>query len=147
MERRIRARMGVSAGFREFVLEQLQQTRRDIHARAMFGGIGIYAGEHFFALIAGDTLYFKVDDQTRPKYTALDMQPFRPYGPDGEEMNYFSVPISVVEDADALRPWVADAVDVAVRAKAKPRRARRVNVRADSRGAASARRPQSRPRR
>lgn len=108
--------MAVTDGFRTFILEQLEQTARDIRARAMFGGVGIYAGEHFFALIADDTLYFKVDDHTRPGYTALGMTPFRPYGPDGEEMGYYTVPISLIEDPDALRPWVAEAIDVARRA-------------------------------
>ena len=114
--------MPVSAGFRSFVLEQLEQTTRDIHARAMFGGVGIYAGDFFFALIANDILYFKVDDETRPNYTRLGMKPFRPYGEDGEEMKYFEVPVSVLEDADALRPWVADAIDVARRAAQMPGR-------------------------
>src|SRR5687768_14524760 len=108
--------MPVSEGFRTFALEQLEQTTRDIHARAMFGGVGIYAGDLFFALIANDILYFKVDDETRPKFTALGMKPFRPYGEDGEEMKYYQVPVSVLEDADALRPWVADAIAVARRA-------------------------------
>lgn len=116
--------MPVSAGFRAFVVEQLEQTTREIHARAMFGGVGIYAGDFFFALIANDLVYFKVDDETRPKYTALGMKPFRPYGEDGEEMNYFEVPVSVLEDADALRPWVADAIAVAQRAMPRKRRAR-----------------------
>jgi DNA transformation protein and related proteins len=116
--------MPVSEGFRTFVIEQLEQATRDIHARAMFGGVGIYAGGVFFALIANDILYFKVDDDTRPKYTALGMKPFRPYGEDGEEMKYFEVPVAVLEDADALRPWVAAALAVAGRAKPKARRPR-----------------------
>ena len=114
--------MPVSAGFRTFVLEQLEQTTPDIQSRAMFGGVGIYAGDFFFALIANDILYFKVDAQTRQKYTGLGMKPFRPYGEDGEEMKYFEVPVSVLEDADALRPWVADAVAVARRAAQVPAR-------------------------
>ncbi|MEQ1574016.1 MAG: TfoX/Sxy family protein [Vicinamibacterales bacterium] len=114
--------MPVSAGFRIFILEQLEQTARDVRARSMFGGVGIYAGEHFFALIAADTLYFKVDDDTRPAYVALGMEPFRPYGERGETMQYYQVPADLLEDPDALRPWVAGAVAAARRAKSKPRR-------------------------
>jgi DNA transformation protein len=114
--------MAVTDGFRTFILEQLEQATRDIRARAMFGGVGIYAGEWFFALMADDTLYFKVDDGTRPKYTALGMGPFRPYGETGEVMQYYEVPAALIEDSDALRPWVADAIEVARRAKQKPRR-------------------------
>ena len=38
----------------------------DVRAKAMFGGYGIYCGPTFFALIARDRLYFKVDDRSRP---------------------------------------------------------------------------------
>lgn len=109
--------MPVSSSFRAFVLEQLGRTTAKIRARNMFGGVGIYAGEYFFALIADDTLYFKVDDATRPAYLARGMGPFRPYGEDGEVMQYYEIPEDVVEDPDTLRPWVEEAVAVARRAK------------------------------
>jgi DNA transformation protein and related proteins len=119
--------MPVTDGFRTFVLEQLEQVVRDLRHRAMFGGVGIYAGEDFFALIADDTLYLKVDDATRPKYQTAGLMPFRPYGPDGEEMQYYQVAADVIEDPDALRTWVADAIAVARRAQAArpPRRTRK----------------------
>ena len=38
-----------------------------IRSKSMFGGVGVYSGERFFALIDNDdTLFFKVDDATRP---------------------------------------------------------------------------------
>jgi DNA transformation protein and related proteins len=113
--------MPVTASFRAFVLEQLEQALRDIRDKRMFGGVGIYAGDLFFALIDNDTLYFKVDDVTRPAYIAAGMKQFSPYGPEGETMGYFQVPIGVLEDVDALRSWAADAVAVVGRAKQKPR--------------------------
>ena len=116
--------MAVTDGFRAFVLEQLEQAARGLHVRAMFGGVGIYAGEWFFGLIANDVLYFKVDDETRPNYTAQGMQPFRPYGDEGETMGYYQVPVTLIEDPDALRPWVANAIAVARRSKRKSRRTR-----------------------
>jgi DNA transformation protein len=109
--------MAVSDGYRDFVIEQLEQAARDIRWKRMFGGVGIYAGDDFFALIANDVLYFKVDGETRSAFVKRRMKPFRPYGPDGEEMGYYEVPISIVEDADALRSWVAAAITVARRAK------------------------------
>jgi TfoX-like protein len=36
-----------------------------------------YARDVFFALIFDDTLYFKVDDSTRPEFEARGMAPFR----------------------------------------------------------------------
>ncbi len=76
--------MGVSPSFRTFVLEQLSRLDSLVRARSMFGGVGIYSGELFFALIDEDTLYFKVDDSNRPDFVARGMQPssVRPRGRD-----------------------------------------------------------------
>ena len=57
--------MAVSPSFSTYILEQLGRSVRGIRARNMFGGVGIYSGELFFALIDDDTLYFKVDDSNR----------------------------------------------------------------------------------
>jgi len=77
------ADMAVSASFRTFALEQLGRDIRGVRGRSMFGGVGVYAGERFFALIDDDTLYFKVDDTTRPDFEARGMGPFRPGGAGG----------------------------------------------------------------
>ena len=105
------------------MLEQLRRTAADVRARSMFGGVGVYAGERFFALMDDDTLYFKVDDATRGRYEARGMGPFRPAGEDGEVMQYYEVPGDVLDDAELLAPWVQEAIAVA--AKAKRRRSRR----------------------
>jgi len=89
----------------------------------MFGGVGIYSGDLFFALIADDALYFKVDDSNRGDFQARGMGPFRPYGENGETMQYYQVAEDLVEDPDALRPWAEKAIAVAGRKGAKrPRR-------------------------
>ena len=111
--------MSVSPSFRSFVLEQLGRTTAGIRARSMFGGIGIYAAELFFALLDDDTLYFKVDDATPPQFEDRGMTPFRPYGEGGEVMQYYEVPADVLEDPEALGAWVAAALAVARRAKGR----------------------------
>jgi hypothetical protein len=45
--------MRVSEGFRAFVLDQLSAVR-DFRAKSMFGGIGLYAGDTFFGMVASD---------------------------------------------------------------------------------------------
>src|SRR5207249_11807606 len=72
----------------------------------MFGGVGIYSGDLFFALVADDALYLKGDDASRPDFEARGMSPFRPFGEDGEVMQYYQVPADLLEDVEALRPWV-----------------------------------------
>ena len=113
--------MSVSPSFRSFVLDQLARTTPGIRARSMFGGVGIYAADLFFALLDDDTLYFKVDDATRPQFEDRDMAPFRPYGETGEVMGYYQVPAEVLEDAAELGIWVEAALAVARRAKHRPR--------------------------
>ena len=75
--------MQVSMGFREFVLDQLGGIP-DLQAKAMFGGVGLYAGEVFFGILAADVVYFKVDDKTKREYEAARSEPFAPYAdPEG----------------------------------------------------------------
>jgi DNA transformation protein len=115
--------MSVSPSFRTFVLEQLGRGVQGVRGRNMFGGVGIYGGEFFFALIADDTLYFKADESNRPEFEARGMDPFRPYGEDGEVMQYYRVPDDLLEDPEELGQWAQKAIVVARRAKGKsPRR-------------------------
>lgn len=123
--------MPVSHAFRDFVLDQLDSLG-GVHARAMFGGVGLYAGDLFFGLIDDDTLYLKVDETNRGEYVAAGMPPFKPYPDRPETMSYYQVPANVLEDADALVAWTrrACAVAKAQRESPRKRRARRQSKRA-----------------
>ncbi|HEX2078171.1 MAG TPA: TfoX/Sxy family protein [Longimicrobium sp.] len=110
--------MAVTPEYREFILEQLGRVA-PVTSRAMFGGVGIYSGGLFFALIAGDTLYLKVDDTNRGDFEAAGMGPFRPFGDDRDVMQYYELPAELLEDADQLRPWVEKAIEVARRKRKK----------------------------
>ena len=109
--------MPVSPSYRTFVLEQLGRVAPGIRARSMFGGVGIYSDALFFALMDDDTLYFKVDDTNRADFEAAGMGPFRPFGPEGEVMQYYQVPEGLLEDVETLELWVGKAVAVARRRK------------------------------
>ena len=123
--------MSVSPSFRTFVLDQLGRVAKQVRAKNMFGGVGIYAGELFFALIDDDILYFKVDDVTRPDFEARGMKAFSPYGEGGEVMQYYRVPDELLDEHEALAPWVNNAIAVAERARKK--RTRRAPKRRTSR--------------
>jgi DNA transformation protein len=116
--------MPVSPSYRAFVLDQLGRVTGDVRARSMFGGVGIYAGELFFALIDDDTLYLKVDDSNRPDFVAAGMGPFRPFGEEGEVMQYYKLPADLLEGEEELGVWVGKAIEVARRAKQKKTRKR-----------------------
>ena len=111
--------MAGRTSFQLLVLDQLKRALPGIRARAMFGGVGIYSGDLFFALIADDTLYFKVDESTRPAFEARGMGPFRPFGDDGGTMKYYQLPEDLLEDPDALRPWAEKAITVARQSKTR----------------------------
>jgi DNA transformation protein len=104
--------MRVSSGYREFVLEQLAEVRQ-LHARPMFGGLGLYAGDVFFGIVADDVLYFKVDQTTRGGYEQAGSQPFKPYADRPMTMTYWSVPVTVIEDAATLAQWARRSIAVA----------------------------------
>lgn len=114
--------MRSSESFREFVLEQLVGVR-GIRARGMFGGVGLYADDVFFGIVAADTLYFKADDTSRRDYELAGSHAFKPYDDKPMTMPYYNVPVDVLEDADMLARWARRAVEVAVQAKVgRPRR-------------------------
>jgi len=116
--------MRVTDGFRAYVLEQLAGVKA-LRARAMFGGVGLYAGEVFFGILAADTLYLKVDDSNRGRYETAGTTAFRPYADRPMTMSYYQVPAGVLEDGDELAAWARASVRAAEGAGATPRKARR----------------------
>jgi DNA transformation protein len=125
--------MAVSEGFKQYVEEQLAQVTA-ITLRRMFGGVGIYSGGFFFALMDNDTLFFKVDESNRLDYEARGMHQFRPFGDDRMSLGYYEVPAEVLEDAELLRAWVRKSVAAAMRKAAQKRsRPRKLAAKAASR--------------
>src|SRR5437879_13247311 len=87
----------VSAGFKSFVLDQLDELG-DVTPKSMFGGVGLYHRGVFFGLLARDTLFFKTDDRTRADYLRAGMKSFKPYlDTPGRSTSYSAVPVDVPE--------------------------------------------------
>jgi DNA transformation protein len=114
--------MPVSDGYLTYVLDQLRPIVPGLRVRRMFGAIGLYATDLFFAIVDDDVLYLKVDDTTRPDYEARGMPPFRPFELHAS-MNYSQLPEEILEEREALQLWTSRAIDVARRARRKPRKA------------------------
>lgn len=104
-----------SPGFETFAIDQLSELG-EVVPRRMFGGVGLYCDGLFFALIARNELYLKVDDQTRPFFEAAGSTPFRPYDDRPGTMPYYLVPVAVLESAPELAEWGRRAVGAAARA-------------------------------
>src|SRR5437764_205059 len=108
------APMKVSNAFRTFVLDQLAEFG-DVTPRSMFGGVGLYRRGVFFGIIAADVLYLKVDDTNRADYERAGMHAFKPYPDRPGTMQYYAVPLEVLESELELTVWARKAVAVAER--------------------------------
>jgi len=106
--------LAVSAAFKSFVLDQLEELG-DIVPRSMFGGVGLYRRGVFFGIMAGDALYLKVDDVNRPEYQRAGMKPFKPYRNRPGTMQYYAVPLDVLESPIDLARWARASIDAAMR--------------------------------
>lgn len=111
----------MNSDFTQFVLDQLAGLGK-LRARRMFGGVGIYCDEVFFAIVYQDTLYFKVDDATRAAFVQAGSVAFKPSVHRAMTLQYYALPADVLESAPSLRDWAREALAVARRVpQKKPR--------------------------
>ena len=98
-----------------------------VRPKAMFGGWGFYLEELFFALIADETLFLKVDAETEPVFREAGSFPFTYTYKDGRSvtMAYWSAPEEALESPVTMRDWARLALGAALRAKAGRRKAGR----------------------
>ena len=106
--------MAVSDGFVEYLRERLASVP-GLRLRRMFGGIGVYAGERFFGIVADDTLYLRLAPRDLEAARAGAAVPFAyARGTRRVVMDaYHAVPADVLEDDDRLAGWAARAVEEA----------------------------------
>ena len=116
-----------------------------VRAKRMFGGHGLYCDDLFFALIAADRLYLKVDASTRPAFEQAGCEPFVYDAKTGSvALGYWSVPAEAMESPALMQPWARQALAAALRARAAkpsaaPRKARA--ARAQTQATTSRRKP------
>ncbi|MEA3413806.1 MAG: TfoX/Sxy family protein [Pseudomonadota bacterium] len=101
-----------------WVLDQLAGLG-PLRVKRMFGGAGIYCDELFFAILAEDELYLKVDDRNRGDFERLGLGPFTYVMKNGRSatMNYYPVPADIMENPEQLHAWARKALDAALRAR------------------------------
>ena len=109
---RSRGRFAVSAGFKALVLDSLDDVP-ELTARPMFGGLGLYSAGVFFAIVAADVLYFKVDAESRREYQRRGAPPFKPFPDRPPSHQYFAVPPGILENPSDLVTWARRAVRAA----------------------------------
>lgn len=130
----------VTPEFGAFVLDQLRRVPQ-LRSKRMFGGIGLYSGDCFFAILAADELFFKVDDTNRSAYQAAGSEPFRPATNRPVTMSYWRVPLEVLEDPGELAAWALAAIRAAGNSASKPKRRAKRSLRKSGRAKTPAARP------
>ena len=112
--------MAKRSEFVDYLIEQLAPLG-DVSAKSMFGGFGIYYEARMFALVAGDTLYIKVDDANRAEFERGNLRPFRYERRERGEavMDYYEPPAAAIDDRDLLCEWARKGIEAADRAAQK----------------------------
>ena len=103
--------MSASPEFIEYVKELLTPLG-ELKDGKFFGGFAFKSGTKQFAMIMGNTLYFCVSSETRPKYEAAGMEPFSYSTKKGivKVNRYFSVPEELFENQESLITWANEAI-------------------------------------
>ena len=82
-----------------------------VHARAMFGGHGLFKDEVMFAIVDSEgRLYLRADGSTAMAFEAAGSTQHA-------RMPYWEVPAPVREDPEQLQEWAATAAEVAARSR------------------------------
>ncbi len=112
--------MSYSNEFKEFLFEHLAGFG-PVSIRRMFGGGGIYRDGLMFGLIDEETVYLKVDDETRVRFEAEGSEPFVYAPAKGKTvaMSYYRVPVRCMDDAGEMTEWAKLAYGAALRAQRK----------------------------
>ncbi|MEQ1821889.1 MAG: TfoX/Sxy family protein [Fimbriimonadaceae bacterium] len=107
--------MPVTPEFRDATLPKLAAVC-NLRSKPMFGGIGIYCDEVFFACIDDDRIYFKVGAENLSDYEALGADSW--VIGSGELMkNYRELPSAVLANPKELAVWIEKSVAAALNKK------------------------------
>lgn len=105
---------GSSKEFIAYILELLAPIDAMTSGR-FFGGVGIACDSVQFAMIMGNSLFFVVDDTSRPKYLEMGTECFW-YSKKTGKVNvkkYHEVPGDLFDDPETLISWANESVAVA----------------------------------
>ena len=107
-------------GFVDHCLELLAPLGRT-SSRRMFGGRALYIDDLCMALIFGDALYLKVNDDSRAAFERAGCRPFIYETKEGDHqaLGYYTAPDEAMESPAEMIPWARRALGAAVAARAK----------------------------
>jgi len=100
-------------------LHELLSDFGPIEAKKMFGGHGVFRDGLMFGLVADDTLYLKVDDESLEVFEDLNLGPFE-YEKKGKlmQLSYYEAPPDCLENPEEATRWARIAYEAALRSRA-----------------------------
>jgi DNA transformation protein len=115
--------MVASETFAEFLREQLAPLGR-VTMRRMFGKTGVFHDGVMFGMVADNTLYFRVDDQSRVTFKEAEAFPPLNYEKNGHtiDLSFWRAPERLFDEPDELVAWARAALAAARRVAAKRER-------------------------
>ncbi len=105
----------------KYVLDQLASLR-SITSNRFFGGVGLSSAGTQFAMVMESSLYFVVNDATRPKYEKMGSHSFS-YSTKKKQVavkKYYAVPAELIEDSEQLVALAKESILAAQSAKKNP---------------------------
>ena len=108
-------------------------------SRRMFGGRALYIDDLCMALIFGDALYLKVNDDSRAAFERAGCRPFIYETKDGDHqaLGYYTAPDEAMESPAEMIPWARRALAAAVAARAKAPKKKAAAVKAPAKKVAA----------
>lgn len=108
--------MSADPGFVAFVSEQLEPLGPLTSGR-FFGGHAFKRDGVQFAMVMGNTLYLRVDDDTRPAFQEAGSEAFSYTTKKRRVMveSYYAAPETLLDDGDDLVSWARLASEVAAK--------------------------------
>src|SRR5260221_5866733 len=112
--------MVASDSFAEFLREQLAPLGH-VAMRRMFGKTGVFCDGVMLGMVTDNTLYFRVDDQSRAIFKEAEAFPPLNYAKKGAviDLSFWRVPERLFDEPDELIEWAQAALAAAHRVAAK----------------------------
>ena len=107
---------------REFALyiADLLQGIGPVAAKPMFGGFGMFLDGLMIGLIADNTLYFKVDNESSAEFEAQGLEPFTYFKQNKPmQLSYWQAPEECLDNSDVMLEWGNKGFSAAIRSNAR----------------------------
>ena len=112
--------MVASHSFAEFLREQLAPLGH-VAMRRMFGKTGVFCDGLMLGMVSDNTLYFRVDEQSRDVFKEAQSFPPLNYAKKGRiiDLSFWRAPERLFDEPDELVTWARAALAAARRTAAK----------------------------